>query len=813
MKFTHQIKFNSVPEWRDHYIDYAHLKKIIYAIAKAEADEQQQHHLDEEHPLLTRQQTAHGEKVEATEEALIQALDKELAKIIKFIMAKEAETLGKLAQLDLEVHSLEAQRVGSMFTPPIVNRFTSLQDAGNTRLGGSLPDPQKDGFETLGLADRRPSEVMEEAVRPDLEGGIGSNSFRASRVHFWHSNSLPATTRTGARVLAKDSAKMKPRITDLFVVLHDLKNYLSLNKEGFRKILKKHDKMTSSNLKSRYWCIIEEQYPSKKEEGIMQAINKLVDLYAVLFLKGDFEKASSVLNRVLGEQIKVERNTVWRDMVAMERKTVNAAVHKPQGVATRVTWLQQNMKHILLMLAVLTFATLLTVQTFEEPEKNNCLAMLVFVSMLWATEAIPLFATSMLVPPLVVILRVMVDHTKSPPERMPAKDAAPAIFHSMFSQAIMLLLGGFAIAAALSKHYIAKQLAISVMSRVGRKPQFVILAAMCVAAFVSMFISNVAAPVLTYSIVMPILKTLDTGCPFGKALVMGIALASNVGGMTSPISSPQNIFAIQLMSNDSNPPSWLAWFAISLPVSALCVLMCWSLILIVYQPWRRVAEVRPLKPSTDPINGTQVYVIIISLATVALWCANTVLTPYTGEMGVVAVLPLVAFFGFGVLSKEDFNGFLWNVIMLAMGGMAVGEAVKSSGLLHSIALGIQDLTSGLDLFQVMIIFCLLVLICTTFISHTVGAMVILPIVQSVGESMPGTAHPKLLVMATVLMCSGAMGLPISGFPNMQAVSLDDGMGQNYVSTIDFLMVGVPSSVLAYFVIVSVGYSLMLLVRF
>jgi len=70
----------------------------------------------------------------------------------------------------------------------------------------------------------------------------------------------------------------------------------------------------------------------------------------------------------------------------------------------------------------------------------------------------------------------------------------------------MLLLGGFAIAAALSKHFIAKQLAISVMSRVGRKPQNVILAAMFVATFASMFISNVAAPVLTFSIVMPILK-------------------------------------------------------------------------------------------------------------------------------------------------------------------------------------------------------------------------------------------------------------------------------------------------------------------
>ena len=39
-------------------------------------------------------------------------------------------------------------------------------------------------------------------------------------------------------------------------------------------------------------------------------------------------------------------------------------------------------------------------------------------------------------------------------------------------------------------------------------------------------------------------------------------------------------------------------------------------------------------------------------------------------------------------------------------------------------------------------------------------MVILPIVQSVGEHLSGGAHPKLLVMGAALMCSGAMGLPV-----------------------------------------------------
>lgn len=123
-------------------------------------------------------------------------------------------------------------------------------------------------------------------------------------------------------------------------------------------------------------------------------------------------------------------------------------------------------------------------------------------------------------------------------------------------QTIMLLLGGFALASALSKHFIAKRLAVSILSRVGRKPHHVLLANMLVATFASMWISNVAAPVLCFSLVQPILKTLPHTHPFSKSLVLGIALASNLGGMTSPISSPQNIFAIERMSMSGRCAVW-----------------------------------------------------------------------------------------------------------------------------------------------------------------------------------------------------------------------------------------------------------------
>jgi di/tricarboxylate transporter len=72
--------------------------------------------------------------------------------------------------------------------------------------------------------------------------------------------------------------------------------------------------------------------------------------------------------------------------------------------------------------------------SLQEPEKQNCLALLAFASILWCTEAIPLFVTSMLVPFLIVLLRVLDDVDQEPPARLTPKQAAPRVFHTMFSQ-------------------------------------------------------------------------------------------------------------------------------------------------------------------------------------------------------------------------------------------------------------------------------------------------------------------------------------------------------------------------------------------
>ena len=294
-----------------------------------------------------------------------------------------------------------------------------------------------------------------------------------------------------------------------------------------------------------------------------------------------------------------------------------------------------------------------------------------------------------------------------------------------------------------------------------------------------------------------------------KALLLGIALASNMGGAASPIASPQNLIALQ---NMSPAPGWGIWFFVALPVCIITLLLIWILLLVTFQPGRGTTIV-PIRAMKDKFSGVQYFISFVTLVTIVLWCMSHQLEPVFGDMGVIAIIPLVLFFGTGILTKEDFNNFLWTIIILAAGGLALGKAVASSGLLATIASSITKTTAGMGLYGVTCVFAALIAVVATFISHTVAALIVLPLAREVGEAM-ADPHPNLLVMSSVLMASAAMGLPTSGFPNMTAIMMEDSQtGVRYLQVRHFLTRGVPSSIMAYGVVVTVGYGLMRVVGF
>jgi phosphate transporter len=259
------------------------------------------------------------------------------------------------------------------------------------------------------------------------------------------------------------------------------------------------------------------------------------------------------------------------------------------------------------------------------------------------------------------------------------------------------------------------------------------------------------------------LRNLPSPSNMSKAVIMAIALASNIGGMLSPIASPQNIIALEIMKP---APTWGTWFFIVIPVGVVSILLIWLLLLVTFRPGKGTTIV-PVRPVQDPFTGIDWFVSLVTIGTIVLWCFSHELEWLFGHMGVIAIIPIVLFFGLGILTKEDFNNFPWTIIILAAGGLVLGKSVDSSGLLHTVAGEISRGVQGMSLYSVLLVFSVMTLVIATFISHTVAAVIILPLVYDIGKNMNGDEpHPNLLVMAGVLMCSAAMALPTSGFPNM-----------------------------------------------
>lgn len=88
--------------------------------------------------------------------------------------------------------------------------------------------------------------------------------------------------------------------------------------------------------------------------------------------------------------------------------------------------------------------------------------------------------------------------------------AAKTVMSSMMSGTFLVALGAFTISSALTKYQLSHRLAFLLLSRVGKNPKVVMAAVMLLAFFLSMWISNVAAPLVCAALIGPMLQTLPT---------------------------------------------------------------------------------------------------------------------------------------------------------------------------------------------------------------------------------------------------------------------------------------------------------------
>ncbi len=476
-----------------------------------------------------------------------------------------------------------------------------------------------------------------------------------------------------------------------------------------------------------------------------------------------------------------EKLRQWRDTIKF-RTTRDILVRRKswEELRQKRPELSRGRRYILLNLICLALAVGVSVLLFRVSDLSReaifMTGIFVLAGSLWATEALPLFATALVVMSLEIILLANPGGWEGFGFETGESPAYKIFLSPMANPIIFLFLGGFLLAQASVKEGVDKALASMTLRFFGGKPLMVLLGMMSVTAVFSMWMSNTATTAMMMTLVIPMIGQIPENDPIRRGMVISIPFAANIGGMGTPIASPPNAVAVSFLKEAGVEISFMEWMLVAVPLMLGLLLFTWLLIWVIYKPTTPNIN---LKPTSQKIDARGWFVIFIFSITILLWLTEA----WHGlPTAVVALLPAVAFTATGLLVRKDVNSLEWHILILIAGGIALGMGIQKTGL-DTVLVGMipadgQVIIAGMSIATILL---------STFMSNTAAANLILPIGISFAFSAansPDAPDAVQLGFAIALCASLAMSLPVSTPPNVIAYSSGE------IHTKDFMKTGI-----------------------
>jgi sodium-dependent dicarboxylate transporter 2/3/5 len=413
----------------------------------------------------------------------------------------------------------------------------------------------------------------------------------------------------------------------------------------------------------------------------------------------------------------------------------------------------------------------------------------------WATEALPIPATS-LIPFAAFPLFGVISH----------KEAAAGFG----SHIILLLMGGFIMAKALEKTGAHERFAMLILRKVGSKSnKQLIFAFMLAAALLSMWVSNTATCLMLMPIALASLAQINNP-KMVVPLILSIAYACSIGGIATLIGTPTNvIFAGIYEEAFGKEFGFLTWLQIGLPIVVLAIPVAWLWLT------RNVGGLCEVTlPPKEAWTVDQKRVVGVFAFIVCLWVFRT--EPFGGWTTTIGVTGIgdssVALLGAAlmfIVRAKDGNGLLdwpsavkipWGVLLMFGAGITIAKAFFESGLAELIGVFLSGMIGGLPIFILILLICLLITFMTELNSNVATATLLIPILAAAATAS-GLA-PELLMIPAAISASCAFMLPVATAPNAIAYATEhltvkqmmrEGIGLNLIlsvliSTMCFILI-------------------------
>ncbi|OAN16760.1 dihydroorotate dehydrogenase [Photobacterium jeanii] len=401
--------------------------------------------------------------------------------------------------------------------------------------------------------------------------------------------------------------------------------------------------------------------------------------------------------------------------------------------------------------------------------QHRLLAIFALAALLWVLEPVPVFATSILIIALELVMisdkGLHLFRTAPAGHDMGTLIPYTDILGAFSSPIIILFMGGFALAIAASKYELDNNLARVLLKPFGHQPKFIMLGLMLITAVFSMFMSNTATTVMMLALLAPIVASVPKGDIGIKALVLCIPIAANTGGIATPIGTPPNAIALQYLTGEHSI-SFLGWMMMGLPFVIVQLAIAWWLLQKMFPSSQQQMKLQ--------LDGTfqkswQAIVVYITFGlTILLWMTTSL---HGMNTYVVSIIPLAVFTLTGIMGKEELKLINWDVLWLVAGGIAIGLALDKTGLAAALAHAVDyDALSPVAVVLTLSILCWLM---ANFMSNTATANLLMPIAAAVAASMDSLASMGgLQGVLVVVAFSASLGmiLPVSTPPNSLAYS-------------------------------------------
>jgi len=312
---------------------------------------------------------------------------------------------------------------------------------------------------------------------------------------------------------------------------------------------------------------------------------------------------------------------------------------------------------------------------------------------------------------------------------------------------------------------------------------------MTIAALISMFVMNTSTTLMLLPIGLAVCSVVSNTIPgltdkeieyFDTSLMLGIAYAATIGGMSTLVGTAPNIvFSAFMLETYGIEISMIDWMTLGVPLAIVMLYSAWLVLTKYVFPTSFITSkdtktyLKNMLNDQGPLSKDEIKISIIFGLTALAWMFRTLLDNYDMFSGLtdagIAIISAILLFMIPsshhkgeLLDWNQSNKLPWGLLILFGGGLSIAAQINSSGLGIWIGESLSVLSTVPPIFLIFAVAALIIFL-TEVTSNVATTSTFLPVFGAVAIGIG--VLPVSLTVPVCLAASCAFMLPVATPPN------------------------------------------------